>query len=74
MMDEEQPWVEDYLNRMLQDRKFVDDSFYRIRTEKIFNWAEQQVQREEEEIKSEDFEKMVHDHQHVHEHEHEHEH
>lgn len=74
MMDDEQPWVEDYLNRMLQDRKFVDDSFYRIRTEKIFNWAEQQVQREEEEIKSEDFEKMVHDHQHVHEHEHEHDH
>lgn len=74
MMDEEQPWVEEYLNKMLQDRRFVDDSFYRIRTEKIFDWAEKQVQREEVEIKADEFEKMVNEHQHVHSHEHEHAH
>ena len=43
MMDEEQPWVEEYLDKMMQDRKFVEDSFFRLRTEKIFDWAEGQV-------------------------------
>jgi FKBP-type peptidyl-prolyl cis-trans isomerase (trigger factor) len=66
MMDEEQPWVEEYLNKMMQDRKFVDDSFFRLRTEKIFEWAEGQVQREEVEINATEFEKMVHEHQHEH--------
>lgn len=74
MMDEEQPWVEEYLNKMMQDRKFMEDSYYRIRTEKIFDWAEKQVQREEVDIKADEFEKMVHEHAHVHEHEQEHEH
>jgi FKBP-type peptidyl-prolyl cis-trans isomerase (trigger factor) len=66
MMDEEQPWVEEYVNRMMQDRKFLDDSYFRLRTEKIFEWAEQQVQREESEIVAEDFEKMLHEHAHEH--------
>src|SRR5688572_25845776 len=66
MMDEEQPWVEEYLNKMMQDRKFIDDSYYRLRTEKIFDWAEKQVQREEVEIKADEFEKMLHEHQHEH--------
>jgi FKBP-type peptidyl-prolyl cis-trans isomerase (trigger factor) len=66
MMDEEQPWVEEYLNKMMQDRKFVDDSYYRLRTEKIFDWAEGQVQREDVEINAEEFEKMVHEHDHEH--------
>ena len=66
MMDEEQPWVEEYLNKMMQDRKFLDDSYYRLRTEKIFDWAEGQVQREDVEINADEFEKMLHEHQHEH--------
>lgn len=66
MMDDEQPWVEEYLNKMMQDRKFIDDSYYRLRTEKIFDWAEGQVQREDVEINAEEFEKMVHEHSHEH--------
>jgi FKBP-type peptidyl-prolyl cis-trans isomerase (trigger factor) len=66
MMDEEQPWVEEYLNKMMQDRKFIDDSYYRLRTEKIFEWAEGRVQREDVEINAEEFEKMLHEHQHEH--------
>jgi FKBP-type peptidyl-prolyl cis-trans isomerase (trigger factor) len=74
MMDEEQPWVEEYVNKMMQDRKFLDDSYFRLRTDKLFEWAENQVLREEVEINAEEFEKMVHDHSHEHAHEHEHEH
>ena len=54
------------LNKMMQDRKFIDDSYYRLRTEKIFEWAEGQVQREDAEINADEFEKMVHEHQHEH--------
>lgn len=67
VLGEEQPWVEDYLNRMMQDRKFVDDTFNRLMTEKIFEWAEGQVSKEEKEVSDEDFKKELEKHQH-HEH------
>lgn len=66
MLGEEQPWVDDYLNRMMQDRKFVDDSFNRLMTEKIFEWAEGQVRKEEKEVSDEDFKKELEKHQHHH--------
>ena len=37
---EEQPWVADYVARMMKDRKFVEDTMHRIQTEKVFAWAE----------------------------------
>lgn len=66
MLDEEQPWVEDYVNRMMQDRKFIDDSYHRLVTEKIFNWAEGQVQKEEKVVSEEEFGKELHEHEHHH--------
>lgn len=66
MMDEEQPWVEEYVNKMMQDRKFIDDTYFRLRTDKVFEWAENNVQKEEVEINAEDFEKMVNEHRHEH--------
>jgi FKBP-type peptidyl-prolyl cis-trans isomerase (trigger factor) len=65
-LGEEQPWVEDYLERMMQDKKFIDDSFFRIRTEKIFEWAESQVQKEEKPVTEEEFSHELHKHQHEH--------
>jgi FKBP-type peptidyl-prolyl cis-trans isomerase (trigger factor) len=65
-LGEEQPWVEEYLNKMMQDRKFIDDSYNRIRTEKLFGWAEGQVQKEEKAISADDFTKMIQEHQHQH--------
>lgn len=73
MMDSEQPWVEEYLNKMVQDRKFVEDTYHRIQTEKLLAWAESQVKKEEQTISVADFEKLLHQHQHEH-HEHDHEH
>ncbi len=65
-MAEEQPWVEEYVNKMMQDRKFIDDSYHRIRTEKLFGWAENQVQKEEKPISQDDFTRMVQEHHHHH--------
>lgn len=62
----DQPWVEDYLNKMMQDRKFIDDSYNRIITEKLFAWAESQVQKQEKTITVDDFTKLVQEHQHQH--------
>ncbi len=73
MMDDEQPWVEDYLNKMVQDRKFVEDTYHRLRAEKLLDWAAGQVKKEEHPISVADFEKLVQQHQHEH-HEHEDDH
>lgn len=61
---EEQPWIEDYVNRMMKDRKFVEDSFHRVQTEKVFQWADTQVNPVEEPISIEAFTKMVQEHHH----------
>jgi trigger factor len=64
MQDENQPWIEDYVNRMMKDKKFVEDSFHRIQSEKVFNWAEQQVNPVEQSIEADAFTKMVQSHKH----------
>lgn len=63
---EQQPWIEEYVNRMMQDRKFIDDSYHRIRTEKIFEWAETNAGKEEKPISVEDFNHLLSEHQHHH--------
>jgi len=59
---EQQPWVEDYVNRMMKDQKYVEDSYHRISTEKLFTLLEQKVQSTEEEISVEDFSAKLHHH------------
>lgn len=63
-LGDNQQWVEDYANRMMQDRKFVEDSYHRISTEKLFGIIETQVSAKEESISAEDFAKKLHNHQH----------
>lgn len=65
-LGDDQPWVEDYLNKMMQDKKFMDDSYHRLKTEKLFEWAESQVEKEEKAISVEDFGKQLHEHEHEH--------
>lgn len=63
---EQQPWVNDYIEKMMKDRKYVEDAYNRLQTQKIFEWAEKQVKPAEKEISSEEFTKMVEEHQHHH--------
>jgi trigger factor len=66
IVDENQPWVTDYINRMAQDKRFVEDAVHRIQTDKALNWAETQTNPEVKELSREDFEAMQNEHQHHH--------
>jgi len=57
-------WLEDYAVRMMQDRKFVDDSYQRISTEKLFTALESEVQAKDEAIEAEKFADMLNHHHH----------
>ncbi len=63
---EDQPWVNDYIDRMMKDRKYVEDSYNNIQSQKVFEWAATQVKPKPETISAEDFTKMVNEHQHHH--------
>ena len=65
-MDMDQPWVNDYVERMMKDKKFVEDSYHRIQTDKIFSWADTQVNATEKDITAEEFTKMQEAHHHHH--------
>ena len=67
-MDDQQPWINDYLDKMMKDRKFVEDAFSRIQVNKIFEWAEKQITPTEQAITADEFTKMVEAHQHHHHH------
>jgi len=62
----DQPWVNDYVEKMMKDRKYVEDAYNRIQTQKVFEWSETQVKPVETPITAEDFTKMVEEHQHHH--------
>jgi trigger factor len=65
-LSDDQPWVNDYVEKMMKDRKFVEDSYTRIQTQKIFEWTETQVKPSDKDISAEEFTKMVEAHQHHH--------
>ena len=62
----DQPWVNDYIEKMMKDRKYVEDSYNRIQTQKIFEWSETKVNPADKEISAEDFTKMAEEHKHHH--------
>jgi len=63
-LSDNQPWVNDYIEKMMKDRKYVEDAYARIQTQKIFEWTETQVKPAEKEISAEEFTKLVEAHQH----------
>ena len=65
-LDEEQQWVREYIDRMMKDRKYVEDAYNRLQTQKIFDWAVNQAKATETPISKEEFVKMNEQHQHQH--------
>ncbi len=63
---DQQAWMKDYIEKMMKDRKYVEDAYNRIQTQKIFEWTETQVKPAEKEISMEEFSKMTEAHQHHH--------
>jgi trigger factor len=65
-LDEEQQWVRDYIDRMMKDKKYVEDAYNRLQTQKLFDWAQGQVNAQETPVTKEEFVKMNEAHQHHH--------
>lgn len=63
---EEQPWVNEYVDKMMKDRKYVEETYNRLQTQKIFDWAETQINAEEKPISMEEFGKLQEEHKHEH--------
>lgn len=61
---DEAPWLDEYANRMMKDQKFVEETYIKLQTEKLFRQLEQQVQATEENIGAEDFASKLHHHHH----------
>jgi trigger factor len=57
-------WLEDYATRMMQDRKFVEDSYQRISTDKLFQAIESNVTVTEEQTSAEKFAEKLQQHHH----------
>ena len=65
-LDEEQDWVRDYIDRMMKDRKYVEDAYNRLQTQKLFEFVETRVNAVETPISKEEFIHMNEEHQHHH--------
>lgn len=63
---DDQPWVNDYVEKMMKDRKYVEDAYNRLQTQKMFEWAASQVKPTDTDITADEFTKMVEEHQHHH--------
>src|SRR5689334_8315072 len=55
VLDESQSWVNDYLNRMMHDRKFVEDTYHRLQNDKVLEFAASKVTPVEKYITAEEF-------------------
>jgi trigger factor len=63
---QDQPWVNDYVEKMMKDRKYVEDAYNRLQTQKIFEWAESKINPTDQPIDADEFTRMVETHQHHH--------
>ena len=64
VLDESQSWVNEYLNRMMHDRKFVEDTYHRLQNDKVLEFSESKVTPTDKEISAEEFHHLQHQHQH----------
>lgn len=64
-LDESTAWLDSYVDRMMSDRKYIDQMYNQLMTEKLFTWAESQVTKFiDEEVSAEEFAKHQHHHAH----------
>lgn len=63
---EQQEWLTAYLDKMIADKKFIEENFYKIRQEKVFDILGTKVKAVQKEISFEDFKAMVEAHNHEH--------
>ncbi len=65
-LDEEQEWVRNYIDKMMKDKKYVEDAYIRLQTQRIFEWAASKVQTVDTTVSKEEFIAMNAEHKHAH--------
>lgn len=58
------PWLESYINRMMEDEKQVETTYRKLINTRLFEWAEAQVNAKEKPVTVEAFSQLVHHHEH----------
>ncbi len=61
-------WLDGYVDKMMQDKKFVEQTYNQVITDKLFAWAEGQVRYKDEQVSVEEFEKQLAHHREHHHH------
>ena len=61
---EDAPWLDEYANRMMTDKKFVEKTYFELQTTKLFTLLEGQVSITDESITAEAFAEKLHHHHH----------
>lgn len=59
-------WMNEYVDKMLKDKKFVEQSYGQVLASKLFRKLEEQVSAKDEKISEEDFAKKLQEHNHHH--------
>ena len=65
---EDMPWLDAYVERMIKDQKYIENTYNQIVTDKLFLWAETQVEYKEIKTSSDDFLKQLEHHRTHHHH------
>lgn len=63
-IDESVAWLDSYLDRMMKDKKYIEENYHRLLTEKLFTWTEGQVNYNDEPVTAEEFLAKQHHHHH----------
>ena len=58
------PWLESYINRMMQDEQQVETTYRKLINTRLFEWVESQVDAKEKTVTVEAFSQLVHHHEH----------
>jgi trigger factor len=54
VMDENTAWLDAYVDRMMKDKKYIEQTYHQLLTTKVFDWAAGQVENFKDEIVSVD--------------------
>jgi trigger factor len=63
-IDESMAWLDSYVDRMMKDKKYIDENYHRLLTEKLFGWAEGQISYNDVPVSAEEFLEKQHHHHH----------
>jgi trigger factor len=58
------PWLDSYVDSMLKDKKFIENTYYQLQTTKLFNILESKVNVIEDVVMPDELTAMQHNHSH----------